>query len=269
MFEITDPARAADIRMRRRRAFWLLVGTGVAIAVISGGNDKAVLAPKFTQGVAAPTLSATGDSLTLALPCAGSIRLVPQPGLNDKVLVDGGDTRGLHLSGGSQMVLQGDCAGGAPDLVVHAPASMMLTIAQSGATDLTLGDFTGAVHLSIHGSGDVVIARAGALDGTMTGSGDLTVARLDGDLHLSHSGSGDIVIRHIQAASVGLTATGTGDVLIRSGRIDQFAAIMRGTGDLAVDAQVKDASVQAGSESDVSLPHVTGRLERSVPAQPR
>ena len=269
MFPITDPARLGDIRMRRRRAFWLLVAIGVAIAIAAGGHDKASQMPGRIRH-AAPTLSASGDALTVSVPCAGSIRLVPQPGLSHRVLAEGGTaSSGLSLSGGPQLVLRGDCAAGAPDLVVHAPPSMALTIVQSGDGDVAVGGFTGPIHLSTHGSGDIVIARAGALDGAMTGSGDLSVARLDGDLHLSHLGSGDVRIQRIQAASVGLNAIGTGDIAIRSGRIDQFTAIMRGSGDLAVDAQVNVASVQAGAESDVSLPHVTGRFQRSVPAPPR
>ena len=281
MFPITDPARASDIRMRRRRAFWLLVAipvliapvliapvliAPVLIAIASGGHDKAALVAGLVPArQETPTLSATGDALTVSVPCAGSIRLVPQPGLSDRVLVEGGDARGLRLSGGQQIVLSGVCAAGAPDLVVHAPASMTLTLDQVGDADLTVGDFTGPIHLSAHGSGDIAIAHAGGLDGALAGSGDLSVATLDGDLHLSHIGSGDVRIQQIQAASVGLIAIGTGDVAIRSGRIDQLAAVMRGSGDLSVDAQVNIASVQAGSESDVSLPHVTGRLERSVP----
>ena len=217
----------------------------------------------------ASALSATGASLLVSLRCAGSITLVPQHDLSGRVFVSERDGSpaggtGLLLTGGASMVLEGTCRHGGSDLVVQAPASMPLTLAQFGSTDFRLGAFDGPVHLTQHGSGDVVIDAAGRLDIEKSGPGDVSIDRLGGALQLSAVGSGDVAIAHIQADHVQIAGTGSGDVLISGGHIDRLDATMRGSGDLTVMADVGEASVLASNNSDIKLPHVKGRFQHDI-----
>ncbi len=284
MFPITDAARTDDIRMRRRRAVALLAGIVVGGAWLlsgSGGTAPRETAPTPTAAGrtdpgqsdtdASPAWhSATGAALMVNLPCGGSITVMPKAGLSGRVLVstpeeapqEEAPDNAVRLTSGDTIALSGDCDGGAPDVTVQAPASMPLTIVQTGGTDLRLGAFAGPVTIIQSGGGDMVVGGAGALKVTMTGGGDLSADHLHGDLNLRQIGGGDVRITDIQAADVELSTTGSGDVAIVSGNIGRLRAALRGTGDLSVGAVVDDAVVQAGAGSDISLPHVTGRLIR-------
>ena len=317
MFPITDFSRADDIRRRRRRAFWLLVGIVVLPAMwfsghgsrrhdhsagsspgdvdidLSGAIHSNSMAATQMESVlqripligelnwtlrGAPlpegrrdssALSATGSSLLVSVRCAGSITLVPQHDLSGQVFVSERDGSpaggtGLLLTSGTSMMLGGTCRHGGSDLVVQAPVSMPLTLVQSGSTDIRLGAFDGPVHLTQHGSGDVVIDAAGQLDVEKSGRGDVSIDRLGGALQLSDAGSGDVAIAHIQADHVQIAGTGSGDLLISDGHIDRLDATMRGSGDLAVMAEIGDASVLASNNSDVKMPHVKGRFQHVI-----
>ena len=321
MFPITDLSRADDIRRRRRRAFWLLVGIVVIPAFLFSGHGSGHHARstdggesstdldvdpsrrsvrsgslpatdemeamlhripligglgRTVEGAPLPdlrhdpaALSATGSSLLVSLPCASSITLVPQRDAAGRVSVSTRDARppgesGVLLTGGAAMVLGGSCRHGRPDLVVQAPASMPLTLVQSGATDIRLGAFSGPVHLTQHGSGDAVIDASGPLDIVKSGEGDVSVDHLDGALQLSASGSGDVAIAHAQASHIQITGNGSGDFSVGEGRVDRLDATLHGSGDLTVEAEVGEASVLSSNESDIKLPHVTGHFSHTV-----
>ena len=271
MFPITDPAREGDIRMRRRRAVGLLVGIALGLAFLASGSDRAALSParialsieQSRSGASSSTLSVDGDRLTVALPCASSVTVMPRADLSRRVLVSADDASGVRLAGGSMITLAGACSGASPDIHVQAPPGMPLTLALTGGTDAHVGAFTGPVTLIQHGGGDMAIDSAGGLTGEIAGSGDLAVGHLRGDLSLRMAGNGDLHVALIQASAVTVSAAGSGDIAIASGRIGHLSADMRGSGDLVVGAEVGDASVQAGDANDVSLPNVTGHLVRT------
>ena len=321
MFPITDPSRTDDIRMRRRRAAWLLVGIVAVPLILFSGRDRS----EATQHAAATAahgsglnidmgsliihggsipgteiqsvlsripfvrrlnwtvygaplpagrrdgaaLSGNGTSLTVALPCAGSITLVPQTDLSDRVFVSTADgqasgTDGLQLTGSPGLTLGGSCRNGRPDLVIQAPAAMPLTLVQAGDADLRMGSFTGPVRLTQDGSGDAVIDASGPLEVEKSGNGDLSMGHLNGNLHLAQTGSGDTTIHDAQAASVDASMRGSGDFTIPGGHIDHLDAVLRGSGDLSIDAEIGSAAVQSGANNDVKLPHVLGHLDRST-----
>ena len=323
MFPIHDFSRAGDIRMRRRRAVWLLAGILLAAMLLlhglhphrsgnpgSSGTTVSINVPGrsihsdslpateiqsvlnriplighldwMVQGAPLPTgsrdgsaLSATGQSLRIQVQCARSITLVPQRDLPDRVFISSRDGRpaagfGLRLAGDDtlgakdhRLTLSGGCGNGDADLVVQAPAAMPLMLESSGNASIRLGAFEGPVHLISHGDGDVVIDAAGPLDVEMTGSGDVTVGRLSGSLKLVQAGSnGDVEIAQIQAARVSISGDGNGNISIAAGHVDQLNAVMHGNGDLSVKAEIGNASVQAIEASDITLPHVKGRLDQ-------
>ncbi len=317
MFPITDFSRVTDIRMRRRRAFWLLIGIVLVPTILFSGHGsrhhrpvhddvgdldidlsrqsirsdslpatemESVLrripligglnwtirgAPLPDGRRDAAALSAAGSSLRVDLPCAGSITLVPQQDRPGRVFVSSRDGRppgetGVRLSDGPALAVGGTCRPGDLDLVVQAPASMPLTLVQSGSAGFRLGAFSGPVHLIQAGSGDTVIDAAGPLDIEHGGQGDLSIGRLDGPLRLSSAGSGDVAIAHIQADHVQITGMGSGDFSISDGRIDRLDATLRGTGDLSVGAEIGDASVQSSNNSDITLPHVRGHFVHTI-----
>ena len=279
MFPITDFSRAADIRMRRRRAGWLLVGIVLLPFMLFSGPtrpgriyqevrdsdvDSSALPAGRRDG---EVLSASGTSLRVTLDCAQSITLVPQPDLTGHVFVSTRDGEhagmaGLLLTGSSELVLAGKCPQSS-GLVVQLPASMPISMVQVGTTDIRLGAFRGPVHLVQTGSGDVVIDASGPLDIQTSGSGDLSVGHLGGNLHLVGDGSGDLRIAHIQADQVDIHANGSGDVSIQAGHVGNLHAEMHGSGDLSALAAIDTASIQSSDSSDITLPHVKGRLDRS------
>ena len=326
MFPITDPHRRDDIRMRRRRAAWLLVGIVAVPVLLFSGREKSAAVQHgsgamlhgaatdsddlnidlhslsvrsgslpgteiqsiidripfvrrlnwMVQGAPLPAgrrdgaaLSAGGTSLTVALPCTSSITLVPKADLSDRVFVSasgGGQNgiAGLTLGGGAGLTLAGACERGRPDLIIQAPPAMKLTLVQEGDTDLRLGSFTGPIVLTQNGSGDAVIDASGPLIVQKAGSGDLAVGRLTGLLHLVQSGSGDTVVSSAEAGMVDAVLRGSGNLTIPNGHIGHLAAVLHGSGDLSVGAEVGSAAVRAGPDNDVTLPHVIGRLDRSV-----
>ena len=375
MFPITDPSRAADIRMRRRRAVWLLVGMVVVPLVLvsgrsshSGGSSGFHIdLPDFTissddagrihmalqqvpgmaqlawmvEGAPLPegrrdtsALSATGNRLAIELPCAQSIAVVPKADLGNRIYastLDGSPVQeaGLELrtrdrAGGPEVVLGGACRHGGADVVVQASPSTALVLTLIGGTRLRTGAFSGPIRLEQNGGGDAVIDAAGGLDVEKNGGGGLVVGRVEqslhlvqrgsgdttikagtidhadisiagnGDLHfgpdahvgglslvmrgggdvaMSHldgsadvqaAGSGDVAIAQIQAGEVRLSSAGSGDISIAAGSIGHLVAEMQGSGDLTVQAEIGDATVRAGSGSDITLPHVRGRLDRST-----
>ena len=277
VFPITDLSRADDIRMRRRRAVWLLAGIMLVPAVAFSGHDERSSVRHrggSLQQTALPTgrrddgaLSATGTSLLVTLACASSITLVPQPDLTDRVFVstrhrkNRSDLSGLLLTGGGgELVLAGSCR--SSDLVVQLPASMPISLVQSGDTDIRMGAFSGPVHLVQHGGGDLEIGSAGPLDMERDGSGDVSVGRLSGSLHMTSSGGGVLSIGQIQSDHVDIDATGSGDISIEAGHIGRLDASMHGNGDLSAQAAIDTASVQASPDSDITLPNVKTRLDR-------
>ena len=318
MFPITDPSRAADIRMRRRRAAWLLTGILlVPFLLFSGGHGRSAMSPHrsvtddldidlsslsirsgtvpgtqiesvlrripilrrldwMVQGAPLPAgrrdaaaISAVGSSLTVAVACADSIMLVPQTDLSDRVFVSTGNGTpaagtGLTLTGGPRLTLGGSCGQGGSRLVIQAPAGMPLTVVQAGDGEMRLGEFTGPVRLVQNGRGDAAIDASGPLDVAKSGSGDLSVGRLNGSLHLNQAGSGDVTVNRIEADSVDADLRGSGDLTIGAGHIGQLAAVLHGSGDLSASAEIGNATVRAGEQSDITLPHVTGRLDRSI-----
>lgn len=281
MFPITDLSRADDIRMRRRRAFWLLAGTAVVgFSLLSGsprhfqvhidtgkagsGSDRVRAVP---DGQGPLALSATGSSLLVSLTCGNSITLMPQPDPNGRVSVspDGGQSMhkvGLLADGHGQLILSGSC--GQSGVAVRAPPSMPLFLVLNGGSDLHVGGFSGPIHLVQHGGGDTVIDSTGALDVQKTGDGDLSIGHLDGDLQLVATGGGDVSIALMQSARAGIRSSGSGDISIAAGHVGRLDATLHGSGDLSVLAEVGDASVQAPDSADITLPHVTGRRDQGA-----
>lgn len=303
MFPISDPSRADDIRMRRRRAAWLLAGIALVPLLLFNGHRRSLpgrhdwtdgdadLPSMFSQvplfgrhnravaGAPLPAgrrdataLSATGTSLSVMASCAGPLAVVPQGDLRDRVFVSVAGARPaaatrLALTGGPNLTLTGDCGRGNAGLVIQAPAAMPLTLSQTGASTLRLGAFSGPVRVRQRGSGDTVIDAAGPLDVEKAGAGDLSVGLLRGPLHLSQFGSGDTAVARAETPAIDASLTGSGDLSIPEGHIGRLAAVLRGHSDLSIEAEIGDAAVDATGHSDVRLPHVKGRLDRHVPGE--
>lgn len=281
MFPITDFSRADDIRMRRRRAFWLLAGiTVVGSSLLSGSHRHFQVrietgkAGGFGHVRAVPgghgslALSATGSSLLISLSCGNSITLMPQPDPTGRVSVSSDGSQSAHKVGlladsHGQLVLSGSC--GQSDLSVRAPPSMPLSLVLDGGSDVHIGAFSGPIRLVQHGGGDMAVDSTGPLDVLKTGDGDLSVGHLDGDLQLVAAGGGDVSIGHVQSARAGIRSSGSGDISIAAGRIGHLDASLHGSGGLSVLAEVGDASVRAPDSADITLPHVTGRRDQTPP----
>ncbi len=189
---------------------------------------------------------------------SGPVRLV-QRGGGDAV-IDAAGGLDVEKDGGGDLVV------GSVGVVGQAGQSLHLVQRGSGDATIKAGNIDHA-DISIEGNGDVHFgpdAHLGGLSLVMRGGGDVAVSHLDGSANIQATGSGDVAIARIAAPNVHLSSAGSGDISIAAGSIGRLAAAMHGSGDLAVEAEIGDASVQAGPGSDVSLPHVKGHLDRST-----
>ena len=308
MFPITDPTRAADIRMRRRRAIGLLTGIVVLPIVLVSGRanpdashlgsilsgfltgDQAenvetalrqaasvAVASWVREGAALPegrrdgmALAATGTSLAISLPCAGSIAVVPGADLGRRIyvsLLDGGSAQaaGLELHGGDvrgggEVALGGGCRHRGADLVVQAAPDTALTVTLTGGTSLRTGAFTGPVRLIQRGGGDVVIDAAGGLEAERSGGGDLVVGHLQQNLHLVQRGGGDTSIRAGSIGHADLELEGKGDLNVGpEARIGGLSLVMRGSGDVTIAHLDGSADIQATGSGDVAIAQAEAR----------
>ena len=301
MFPITDPSRADDIRMRRRRAVMLLAGIVVLpIVLVSGRADpgashagwmlsglftgdraghveaalrqaaSVALASWVKEGTALPegrrdglALAATGNSLAINLPCAGSIAVVPAADLGRRIyvsLLDGGSAQsaGLELHGGDarggEAALGGGCRQRGADLVVQAAPDTALTVTLAGGTGLRTGAFSGPIRLVQRGGGDVVIDAAGGLEAERSGGGDLVVGRLTQTLHLVQRGSGDTIVKAGSIGHADLELEGSGDMHFGpEARIGGLSLVMRGGGGVDIAHLDGAADIQSTGSGDVAV----------------
>ncbi len=181
------------------------------------------------------------------------------------------------------VVTASDCGDDDGTLHIDVPRGTAITITNSGAGDIRLGDTEGALTASLNGSGDLRGGNVGRLflgvhgsanvtlgaarDGAtveMTGDGDVRLAGVSGALVLTHHGNGDFAAGHIDGPSADIDSSGSGDLLIGEGSVGRLSAQLHGDGGLGVAATVRDARVTASGGGDVKLGRVTGTLNRDA-----
>lgn len=176
-----------------------------------------------------------------------------------------------------------------PQIVVRAPLSAAvraegavygavgrgdnLVLANAGCGDWTVGDQTGALDISVTGSGDVRAGAAGRADlrvagsgdvalrlaraglsAAVTGSGDIDVGEVDGPLHAKVAGSGNVRVKGVTVSDMGVSVVGSGDVSF-GGVAARLDAHVAGSGDISVAKVTGAVSKHVAGSGDVSVGH--------------
>jgi hypothetical protein len=144
---------------------------------------------------------------------------------------------------------------GSGDAWITGAAELGLTV---GSGDAEAREIRGAVTAHV-GSGDILLADIGSLDGGAIGSGDLEVRSVRGDARVGSLGSGDLELADV-GGSVDIGSVGSGDVDIErvAGSVTVGSV---GSGDIDVDTVGGDLRVRSLGSGSVDHDGVSGRVD--------
>lgn len=167
----------------------------------------------------------------------------------------------------------------APLIVIRTPRNVNLEASGAvfgsvgrGATSIDLGNAgcgywnvantSGALSLSIAGSGDIHAGTSSSLDISIGGSGSVT-AGATRDLDISIGGSGDVVVARVDGPT-DVSIGGSGDVDIRGGTSPDLSISIAGSGDVNFGGVAGDVDVSLVGGGDVTVARATGSVSRSI-----
>lgn len=107
-----------------------------------------------------------------------------------------------------------------------------LDISLVGSGDVWAGS-SGTLEVNLAGSGDVVAGATARLSASIAGSGDVTAVRVDGPLEANIAGSGNVSVRGPVTGAVDANIAGSGDVSI-GGSAGPVSASIMGSGDVRI-----------------------------------
>ncbi len=264
-FPITDPAREADIRMRRRRAAMLLTGIVFALWSWSGGGagwqarghhaDIAAPLPTVPPPPAAASAlhEIAAQRLRIDLPCAGSVTILADPAFQGRAAVDAGrgGHPGLALRDGS--ISQSGACDDDGALVVRTGPATPLTLIQSGDNALHAGSFDAPVTVESSGSGSVTIDSSGPLTVRQRGSGDVKVGTVNGPLTALLQGSGALTVGAGVVPSLDATSSDSGDLTLDGVRLGGGKVVLDGSGDFSAGTVAGTFQATSSGSGDVAI----------------
>lgn len=296
LFPIHDFARADDIRMRRRRAAFLIVGIVAVPWVLFSGPahhdtrrqhasnpfdlriDKALSdirlprapiaeLPQAWPGGPLRRFAIEGDTLTVDLSCATSVTLLPATDLGNEASLSVRDRQDETLqavtTAGGTVTQPSACRGGSDaDFILKVDPARSLRIVQHGDIEIHGGRFTGAVAIDGLGSGTVRLAGVGGLSDHQRGSGDVIIDDISGKLDVALSGSGELQIRHGHVSSMSATATGSSDLSTGDAVIDNAHVQLAGTGELTMGMVAGGLDAGTSGSGDITIASVTADAVR-------
>ncbi len=266
MFPITDLPRAADIRMRRRRAAWLLAGI-VAVPVLlwrqdehrqhfrAAGSDLDIdLTNRTIRSGSLP--AAEIESVLHRIPLVGQLGWVvegaklPAGRRDGSALSATGTALQITLSCTRSITLvpQADLSGGVfVSTMTGAPATRAgLRLVGSGS-DMRLTErcehepadvvvqAPASMPLTLHRFGETAV-RLGAFTGpihlVLAGSAD-TAVDAAGPTVIEKTGSGDVAIGSLNG-DARLSQSGSGNISVKRLRASRLGIIASGSGDIVV-----------------------------------
>ena len=194
-----------------------------------------------------PTRSLAAATLTVDLPCANSVTLLPRADMGDRILVSTrrGQDEALRL-----MVLKDGIASqpdscsddASGDFILQMAPDKMLRIRQSNDVDIRGGRFAGPVTIDGSGNGSVMFEATGALTTRQQASGDVFVGTVSG--------------------AVDATLDGSGDLRVADGQVPRLSAVIHSSGDLSMGrAAIGGGQLSVNSSGDFSADRVTGHFD--------
>ncbi len=298
LFPIHDLVREDDIRMRRRRALvlfaamvavpWLLFGShhrqhgrhharividtdasdqrtqhrllqGLPLLGLSpSGAGDALSRPLAQPAPDDPTRSLQAAAPTIDLSCAGSVTLLPKPGLGDRILVS---VRRGQETALQSVVLTNDVVGQSAacdadesgDFILQMAPDRTLRIRQSDELDIRGGRFTGPVTIDGSGSGSVVLDGTGGLRTRQGASGDVVVGTVTGEVVAMLEGSGDLRIAGGRVARLTATVQGSGDLALGQAVVGDSRLVLEGSGDFTADRVEGRLDARTTGSGDITI----------------
>ena len=138
-----------------------------------------------------------------------------------------------------------------------------LELGNAGCGDWTVANVSGALNVSVAGSGDVVAGSSGRAEVSIAGSGDVRLGAVAGPLEASIAGSGDVRVASV-SGGVEASIAGSGDVFVESGRVGALDASIAGSGDVRIEAPVQSLDASIIGSGDVRVASVSGSVNHSV-----
>jgi hypothetical protein len=132
-------------------------------------------------------------------------------------------------------------------------------ISLAGSGKVVLGDISGDLHAETAGAGKIVAGKADSVHADVAGSGSMQVASVGDSLHLDIAGSGDFSTAHVNGP-VDVTIAGSGSVSIANGRADPLHVDIMGSGNFTFGGTAVDPHISALGSGNVKLKAIEGQL---------
>lgn len=191
--------------------------------------------------------------------------------------------RGCHLKGGKPVVSiagLGDVAyADLPEIVIHAPMDVQLTVAEAvfgsigrsdslifanaGCGDWTVANVSGRMEISQTGSGDTRTGTAGAGLLRNSGAGDIATRGLRGGLQAVSTGAGNIHVASVDGP-LAVKVVGAGDVRADDGQVDLMKVSIAGAGGVQFGGVAQSLDVSIIGSGGVRVARVTGPVTRHL-----
>ena len=187
-----------------------------------------------------------------------------QPGVGSSVEV--GDLGRINLTDAPLIVIRTPpavrvSAYGAVFGAVGRGASS-ISLGNGGCGTWTVANTTGAMDLSVGGSGAIRAGTSQTLDASVGGSGSIT-AGATGALEVAVGGSGNVTVARVEGPTE-IAIGGSGDVAVRAGSASDLSISIGGSGDVDFGGVAGDVSVSIAGSGDVRIARATGSVSRTV-----
>jgi len=202
--------------------------------------------------------------------------------LGDRIEVDGDLRRRIQNceSGGVSVRGHGQVAfANAPVITIRSPRKVSVNAGGAvsgqigaGATDISLGsagcgdwtvaDASGAMSLSLAGSGDIKAGASRSLSANLAGSGDIRTGATR-TLSANIAGSGDIEVARVDGP-VDANIAGSGDIKVLAGEATKVDANIMGSGDVEFAGRAGSADANVMGSGNVRIAQVSGAIDRHV-----
>ncbi|MFT3726560.1 MAG: hypothetical protein QM759_01890 [Terricaulis sp.] len=155
-----------------------------------------------------------------------------------------------------------------PHIIVHAPRALNagfsgavfgeIAAAQSvdgsfsGCGETTIADVSGALKVSLAGSGAVHAGAAQGLEANLSGSGQISAAAVTGQVQSNISGSGTITVASL-TGSLEDNGSGSGDLHVQGGSISTADINLVGSGGAVIGATIQNLKVSGLGSGDVEV----------------
>jgi hypothetical protein len=233
------------------------------VVIVEDRTDVAVEIENGTAGLPRPTVTRHGDEVRIdgelgrnaVRNCQGAGHATRQPGEGASVEVRGKGRvalsaaplivvrtpRNVNVNVEEDSAVFGAIGRGAESISLGNVGCGDWSVANtSGALDISLvgsGDVwagtSGTLEVNLAGSGDVAAGATSNLSASIAGSGDVTAARVDGPLEANIAGSGNVTVRGSVTGGVEANIAGSGDVSI-AGSAGAVSASIMGSGDVRI-----------------------------------